>query len=779
MNYLVPPTIFSCIREPVSCQLRALPAAFRGVLGVFTSELATRPATLRQPFAPLQHSKIPATAGALLGFAGGAPGSVALLGMERTTRRPGRPRALLLAALALLGGGGGLEEAAAQARSTAAASAGRAVVTTGAIPSPGARARANTLTSVITLADIGIASGFRFANLGGRREVFVPLPQGADIVGGEIVLTLDDVSAHEARRSLEILANDRTIAAVALDGRSAGRLLRIPVDLAKTRGQFLKLTFVYSGAATQDRCIDVRYVGDSLTIRPESAIELEIPLSATADVATTVGLMPRDVTVILPGRPLAPADLATALSVGRSLAASGRRVSFHNGFEMLSDLARRSDPRRWARGLVVVGTLDDVASQVDSPIATIATAAPVSGFGEIAVIRLAGLPALLVSDTSSAAGRLLASASLAAARGTPAVSIADARDPALPTDRVTFDQLGLAPALAEVFGRADLSVTVAARVLPPATRMARLGLDLQVAPDGTGERAVVSVFVNDRLLGSTVAASGEPTRLDLAIPEGLVGNAANIRAVVQRRSAQGDCRFEPQGHPAQILGSSAIELAPAADRLRDFAELSTRWIAGIDVLLPDSSSRRPEAMLGLASNILNVLSPPAAPIRVGLVRPGEAGVPQAAFLAIGDLPPAGSAPHVRFDRGRVAVVDRSGRSLLDMGGLANGAVAQLLTAAGVPGLWVKPLAADGGLPEPAELRLERGDVAVLDKLGVALALSTERDTLVSIAYPDRTSWLTIADRFRPWLIGGFWVFVTLVFLLGLQNVLRRRLRIGQ
>ena len=51
-------------------------------------------------------------------------------------------------------------------------------------------------------------------------------------------------------------------------------------------------------------------------------------------------------------------------------------------------------------------------------------------------------------------------------------------------------------------------------------------LDLMVAPDGAGEKAVVSVFVNERLLGSTVAAIGEPTRFDLALPDGLVGTDA-------------------------------------------------------------------------------------------------------------------------------------------------------------------------------------------------------------------------------------------------------------
>ncbi len=89
-------------------------------------------------------------------------------------------------------------------------------------------------------------------------------------------MSLDDVSAHEAKRSLEILVNDRSAAAIALDGKSMGRQVRVPLRAPRAARGFLKLTFLYSGAATQDRCIDVRYVGDSLTVRPESAVEIEI-----------------------------------------------------------------------------------------------------------------------------------------------------------------------------------------------------------------------------------------------------------------------------------------------------------------------------------------------------------------------------------------------------------------------------------------------------------------------------------------------------------------------
>jgi len=131
------------------------------------------------------------------------------------------------------------------------------------------------------------------------------VPQGADISASELTLSLDDVSAHDAKRSLEILINDRVVAAIPLDGHSMGRVARVPLAGAKPRGRlFSKLAFLYSGAATQDRCIDVRYVGDSLTIRPESAIAIEVDLPEAPDVGTTAALMPRDVVVALPRRPL-------------------------------------------------------------------------------------------------------------------------------------------------------------------------------------------------------------------------------------------------------------------------------------------------------------------------------------------------------------------------------------------------------------------------------------------------------------------------------------------
>jgi len=408
--------------------------------------------------------------------------------------------------------------------------------------------------------------------------------------------------------------------------------------------------------------------------------------------------------------------MATAATVARSLISSGPHVSFYHGYNGLPELAKPDEAGRWTRGIVLVGPLADAVGVIAAPIAKVAGA--VQPFGMLAAVRIAGQPALLVSDGDAVrAGRLFASPLLAATRGIASATVGEASPLESATDHVTFDQLAVAPAQAEVFGRADLAAVVDTRRLPGGTRPTRLLLDVMVAPDGAGEKAVVSVFVNKRLLGSTVAASGEPTHLDLPLPDGLVGTIANVRALVQRDSAQGDCRFEPQGYPAQILGSSSLMLESAAGAPHDFSDLTSHFARGLELRLPPAAPDQPGLVLGLVAEVVNQLAADLAPISVNFVAAGSAAGADAPFIVVSDVPPAGTMPRVRFDRGRVAVTDRSGRTLLDLGGFVGGAVAQIVTAGDNPGLWIKPLSADGSLPAPSDLHLDHGDVAFVDANG--------------------------------------------------------------
>ncbi len=626
------------------------------------------------------------------------------------------------------------------------------------------------MVATVTLADIGFRNGLRFANLGGRRQIFIPVPQGAELAATALSLVLDDMTAHQAKRNVEVLLNGRSVAAIALDGKGDGRVVRVPLNDVKPRDGFYKLAFIYGGAATQDRCIDVRYVGDSLTVRPESALELQFDPGSLRDVATIAALMPRDVSVLLPGRHLTASEFATAITVGRSLLAMGRKPSFHSGYSAPQEVVDAEGRRHWSRGVVVIGSPEEVTGSVLPNLNTNAG----GHSDEIDAIRVSGYPALLVSDAASVrAARLLGDPNFAAARSLTRAAVVGVGQPKFIGDRLTFDQLGLAPPSAEVYGRADLGIAIDTRKLPPHTKLDRLMLDIMVAPDGAGEKAVVSVFVNERLVASTVAAQDGPTHIDVPLPAGLAGTVANVRALVQRRSAQGDCRFEPQGYPAQILGSSAVILSPAGTP-HDFADMVAQWSDGIEVMVPPTAADHPDHYLGLLTDIVGDLSPELAPLRVKFVDNMAATAPEAPFLAVGTAPPSGVNPYVRFDRGRVAVTDRSGKTLLDLAGFSSGAVAQLVSAQDKPGVWLHPLSADGSLPAPPRLDISRGDVAFIDGKGVALAMSTVRDTLIHVSYPDQGSWTTVAERFRSWIVGAIWLLATVAFLFILQRMRRRR-----
>jgi len=651
-------------------------------------------------------------------------------------------------------------------RSSAAAPASQAEMPTVSKP------RTNGPVAEISLGDIGFVNGIHFANLGGHRELFIPLPQDGDATASELNLVIDDLTAHDAKRTLEVRINDRTVTTIALDGKSQGRTLGVPLGNAKPKDGYLKLSFLYSGAATPDHCVDVRSVGDSLTIRPETAIAIDIGAMAALDVATIAALMPHDVTIVLPERSISATDLATAIIVARAIVSSGRRVTFYHGHDGVADLAKPGEEGRWTRGIVIVGPLADAIGLVDAPLAKIA--GDVRDFGTINAVRIGGLPALVISDGESVrAGRLFASPLLAATSGMSSASVGKVSPLPTPTDRVTFDQLEVPLEQVEVFGRAELTETIDTKRLPGGTRPTRLALDLMVAPDGAGARAVVSVFVNERLIGSTVAATTEATHLDLVLPDGLVGTVANLRVVIERDIAQGDCRFGPQGYPAQILGSSAFVLAGANAAVHDFSDLTARFARDLEIVLPPAAADQPEHVLGMVADVVAGLSPDTGPLDVRFGAAGGEAL-AAPFIAVGDAAPEGSAPRVRFDRGRVAVVDPSGRTLLDLGGFVDGAVAQVVMAGKYPGIWIKPMTADGSLPAPPELHLDRGDVAFVNSKGVTLAMSTERDTVVKISYPDQVSWLTVAERFRFWIIAGLWLFATAALLLTLQRVFRRR-----
>lgn len=581
------------------------------------------------------------------------------------------------------------------------------------------------------LAELGYPEGLLVEGLGATRDLFLPLPDVTAIESARLVLRLESHSLFPGRRGVEVLANGRPVLTRALadDTAQAGaEIVLTAEDLARGNG-FLRLTIRSIGAMTDWRCVDLRLAGERLVLLPSSRLELRLAGGAELRPGALFRLLPRDVTVVTRAGPLSAEEAAAALTAAQAIATSGRRVSFAARVPAEEDGV-------WRRGAVLVGAADGR-----------------DGDGQIDTALAGGRPALVVRGARpDLAARLLVEPWREAAVPGTEVGAAAAEAPPRQAS-IPLTTLRGSLAAAEVIDRGSWSVDFAARDLPPGQRPARIALDIAAAPDLTGERPVVSVFVNDVLIGGEPLGADGPTRMVLPIPAGLSALDNQIRIVAQRRPRGGNCETLPAPLPVQILPSSRLELSPAP-AVADFHEQATRFHDAATILT-DIAPDQTRLALMFALLRTQVRTGAALTVQTGQ-RPPDGQ----SFLAFTDAPPEGiRPPPIRFDRGRLRFDGRDGRVLFDISGAPESLVAQLVTGpGGGTGIWVRPPSDPAAVP--ATLALDRGNVAFADGRGILLAWATGRDRLVEVNYLDHQSLWASVDRYRPWLVGAVWLGVT-------------------
>lgn len=604
----------------------------------------------------------------------------------------------------------------------------------------GSMAAPTTVERFYSLSELGWQDGLEISGLSGSRELYFPLPHAERIGALELRLPYRSASAFESRRSLTISANGQILRTMALaPGETSGEIV-LPVVPTMVRNGFLTVRLDYSGAITEDRCMDQRLAGAFLSFAPEGGLRAALRPAATASLGAVIALLPAAVDIVLPAAP-SEAQAAAALT----LAAGNPRARIVTA----SSAAIVARDAMWTRGRIVL---------VDK------SAPP------LAIDRSGPVPAVAIGgDDPAAAARLVRSQWRAALAATPSAALAGSEPDATAPDRLTFADLSGDVSVQEVSDRGTWTLAVPAASVPAGQAIRSLAVDAAVADDGSITPPVVSVLMNGLLLGSTEARRGERTRLDLAIPDGLARARNAVEVSVTRQVASGDCTYAPQTYapqtyPAQILPSSHVRLGPAGEAA-DFSDLPATFNGGFTVSLDSPQHLAPAAQL------LQGLAGPQAPINVTYGETATTGP----LVHIGATPPAGTDPVVTLSGERVEIVTEDGSSLVDSATLASLTVAQLLHNDGDPVLWIRPAADFGALTELAEpLDLSYGDIALIGADGIELAFSTERDRLIDIRYPDRTGLAELLDRYRLWLIGLAWLIASVGFIYLLRRVYATR-----
>jgi hypothetical protein len=636
----------------------------------------------------------------------------------------------------------------------------------------------NALLRPLTLVDIGLRDGLRFSGYGGARDLFFPVPRRDSLTGATLRLEYESASALDSRRTLQVTAGERTLHSISLERRADRRSIDLPIDISGLTEDFIRIGIRYGGAVTTDRCMDDRLAGDVLTVLPATGVTLAYRADVLPDVRDLLASLPRNTTVLVPQRPLEANEWAAALTLSRTLAAQGGRVRFDLlAPEAVANRAAGDTDRNWQTGHVLLGRVTEVRNALSADQSVADPTPDQSGDGVLGVARYADAPALIVHGERPDAAALVAGLPWRDVLATAAVSVRQATPGA--RARLTFEQISAETDAIDVVDRHIWSATFNAHDVPRGYVASGLALDVAVAADGSNAPPIVSAFLNDRLLGSAAITESQPTRIQLTIPDGLPALTNRIRVVVQRQVRAGECAFRPQGFPAQLLRSSEVVLLPQTTVVDDFFELSQQFRDGATLILSGITPADQLRALRLLGEVTANLLPRDTPLSVRMADGVGTVTPTGPFILFGRIGPEINTP-IRFDTGRVVLTSADGRTLLDATGLDGMLAAQVVSINNQPGLWLRPTGPTLPTltPQFSGMRLDRGNAAFIDPDGVRLAFSTTRDTLVQVTYPERFTWTTILEAYRPWIIGGVWLLVTILFVSLIQRLYRGRARSG-
>jgi hypothetical protein len=532
-------------------------------------------------------------------------------------------------------------------------------------------------------------------------------------------------AAFDSRRSVQLIVGGRALFVAPLGKDATSGVIDVPVPLGAIQDGYVRATLDYSGAISDNRCMDQREAGDSLLFAPEGGLSAAVDPGAPPTVAAAIALMPRDVTVQLPDGP-SEAQAAAALT----LAAANSHTAIALGAGPGADDG--------TRGLILI----------DGPASPALRAQPRNGAPEL----------ILGGPTPAADARAIASG-WNGLFDTPSVERISTTS--TPIRHLRLIDLNADSRPIEIGDTGGWTVALPMARLPAGKTIEALSVDVAVAVDDAALRPIVSVWFNGLMLGSAGANQAGPTHLRVPVPEGLIQarNSIEVRVTRQRRQ---DCGDFPQSYPAQLLGSSEVVLG-AAGKTTDFFQMAPMFRSGVTVVVPNA------AALPLAAKVVAGLGGPGAVIAVSYSAMPAAGP----VILISAEPPAGAKPRLSFGASGVALVNHSDAPLFSASQLETLTTAQLLEVDGRAVLWIRP---GSRAPIPAELWLDRGDVAFIGPAGVEMAAATSRDRLVDVhdrAMPARAGFI---PTHWTWLLGAGALILLMLFIWAAQPSNRRRSR---
>ena len=599
----------------------------------------------------------------------------------------------------------------------------------------------------MSLSDLGYRDGVTFRQLAGDTTLYFPVRTSGPIQSGRLTLNLQHGATNDVNRFLQVSIGNRIVASQALPTAGGALTLELDVTAADVQSGFVAVRLSYSGAFSDYVCVDERASGDFVQILPESHLALRLTAAEIATPSDFIGFRPAQVYVQLPSAN-SQAGLAAAIRAATLFGGEAGGVSF--GTKPLFEPSET-----WAYGAVALDVTNAGAAS------------------EMTVAQDGGRPTLHVRGTDPQLGLWqMSSAWAGLADATTAVTQAIGTQKSEGTS-ISLSALGADMGAQDIISSGQFLIPFKASDLPAGMTASGLELLAISALDPQGRGATASVYLNDTLLGNRPLDTGLTEHLKFSIPKGLISGDNLLRVSVMRQASGGECRFKPQGYPAQVLPGSKLTLTEAPNTGENFFELRQAFASGAQVVVtPDVTQTYAELMPWL-SGIMGAMIPDQATIIArNTLADVDATVP---FVIVSNSNPSDTDPLITLDKGRVEISDRDGNLMFDGADLAQLGIVQIISRNGAYGLWVKPGEGEAPVLNVSKtIALDRGNLALIGAEGVVVVTSTVGNSLLDVVYPDQVTYAQIFDRYRPWIVGGFWLILTVLTLMVFQKLYRRR-----
>lgn len=327
-------------------------------------------------------------------------------------------------------------------------------------------------------------------------------------------------------------------------------------------------------------------------------------------------------------------------------------------------------------------------------------------------------------------------------------------------DKVLLSVLGMSTATGMLEHKLQWDAMITPWNLPPGTRPQNARLHLLLPRTETNRMIRIFVYLNDMMVESErMPGDGTEQQIEVSFDSVPRSDTYHLRVVAR----DGDALVSAPSakhYPMRITPQSHITVKKETRTPAGLSSLPTALGRGFDLYVPGDYLSESPRYLPLLARLLSGFVLPQTDYRLIVVHAGQVPKPLRNFIVAGDLP-LGEAPlPVRFDEGKVQLMDYRGETLLGEQRLRMGNVIQLMNYRGMTGLWLHPGEKEG-MPEIDANQLGSDDVAVYETDKLVLSFDSHQEDLAYLQYPEAPRWYERLHQQRfIWLFVA-WVMITL------------------